>query len=646
MNGRETLQLLDFSGGTVSNADPKDIPDNAASYSSNVDGDASNGKIIGIPDNTEYKSSAYADDTVRGAWIARTSTWDFVYDDGTNIKAINDWYSTFAADAGISVAYRGYSCVPRNQEVHIGCGTSNAAQWVGKIDHGVMNESAPTNLYLSNATLPKASWSGDPFLTTGDFYISNVTAHTGSAAAFDQLMSYTYAISIEYDYMQETTLSIGTNVLAGGNVDYIQVSIKCSNGSSSPTSINKRITAIKLYRRETPLTMNFNGLLQITASAGESTLYRLIKRLPTNGLTQTGFSWIVSGGDYVASHNGSDAFIKDDNTIMGATYEQESGIAETLTSSDMKYTVSCDCNGYLFVGGCSKTEVPDAVNMIFRSKAYRFDTFDWSHVGEFVNLHSKPLAMANFNGRVWVFSANDIYRINPDTMVIEDVTTGIGCYSQRSIIVTDYGMFWCDANGAYWHDGSSISKISDPIQSPTGAWHGLGNAGYTAGSQDGAPIVQFWQRKNYVIFAVPNAGDKVNCWSFHVLKKRWDYWPNMALCGANTGMFTGKNGDIYLSNGTVLYSLFSSANTKPVTWTTKDFDYGNVRQRKRLYGIISTGTGTPTINYYIDGGSAVNNATTPMTKMNAYRTKFQFSCAATYYLDSVTVNFRRLHLDA
>ena len=649
MSGRETLLLTDFSAGTIVNADAKDIPDNAASYSLNIDGDASNGRLVGIPDKAEYKASARGYNACRGSYIARANgTYDFVYDDGTNIKAINDWYSAFGADSGVSVAYRGYSFVNRNQETHIGCGTSNAAQWVGKIDYGVMNEAVPTNLYLSNATLAV------PTETTGSFYIESVATHTGSTANFDRDLSFGYALSIEYDYTQETPLFIDSAVTVNGKgvLDYMQVQIRCKNGSSSPTSINKRITAVKLYRMDFPYELKFSGQPGLTGKPYEGTLYRFIKRLPTNGLTQTGFSWIVDGNDYVASFNGSDTFIKDDNTIVGGTYEQESGIAENLTSTDLKYTVSCECNNYLFAGGCSKTEVPGAANMVFRSKAYRYDTFDWSKVGEFINLQSKPLAIANYMGRVWVFDSHNIYRINPDSMVVEDATTGIGCYSQRSIKVTDYGMFWCDPNGAYWHDGNTITKISDPINAAGSTyWHGEANGGYTAGSQDGAPIVEFWGKKNYLVIAIPDTDtDTIYCWSFHVIKKRWDKWGFIENFEEQTitalaGMFAGKNNEIYICNGTnKLYNAFSSATLKAWSWTTKNFDYGNNRQRKRLYGITSNGTAT--IYYQINEGTTVNNATTPMVNMNAYRTKFKIDSTAGNYVDFLSVNFRRLHLNA
>src|SRR5574343_37878 len=640
----ETLQITDFGLGLITNADNNDIPENAASSSNNIDGDASKGKLVGIPDKSEYKSSARGYDTTRGGWIARADgTYDWVYDDGTNLKAINDWYSGFAADAGVSVAYRGYSFVNQNQEIHIGCGTSNAAQWVGKIDHGVMNEAVPTNLYLSTATLPV------PAASAGNFYVVSATAHAGTKA-FDSLTKYTYALSIEYDYTQETALTAIAAVTLSSDTDYIQVMIKCYQGYSSPTSVNKRVTAVKLYRKDEPVSSDFTAQTEMSGTPVTTTLFRLVKRFPTNGLSQTGFSWIVATNDYVASHNGSDTFIKDDNTFdsgkCGQTYENQSGIAETIASTDMKYTVSCACNNYLFVGGCSKTEVPDAANMIFRSKAYRYDTFDWSLIGEFVRLKSKPLAMANYLGKIWVFDSNNIYTINPDTMVIEDTTTGIGCYSQRSIIVTDYGMFWCDAKGAYWHDGSGIQRIDTPITGAT-TWHGYDNSGYSVGSQEGTIAVQFYQKKSYVVFAVPSTLGAVNAWGFHVKRKRWDKWSTISSACSDMGLFVGKNEEIYLSDDTKLYDLFGSANTTTWEWYTKNLDYGNPRQRKTLMGMSYTSSGTVAVSYSINDGSFVNNASVAMTKMNAYRTRFKIEGTATNSTFSLmTVNYRGLHLNA
>ena len=646
----QTLKITDFSLGLITNADNNDIPDNAASSSNNIDGDASIGKLKGIPDKSEYKSSARGFDTLRGGWIARADgTYDWIYDNGTATLGINDWYSAFGADAGV-VTSRGYSFVPQNEEMHIGCGTSTAAQWVGKIYHGVMNEAVPTNLYTSDATLPV------PGASTGNFYVNyaGIAQHAGTQA-FDLAVSLQYALSIEYDYTQETPLTAVTAITILGAVDYVQVPIICYNGSSSPTYINKRVTAVKLYRRDIPTDIPFIGEVLGVTPPSTSTLYRLVKRLPINGLTQTGFSWIVSGNNYVASHNGSDEFIKDDNTFYdsstgytyGQTYENQAGIPETIGSTDMKYTVSCATNSRLFVGGCSKTEIPDATNMIFRSKEFRYDTFDWSQIGDFIRLQSKPTAMVNFSGRIWVFDLHNIYTINPDSMIIEDTTTGIGCFSQRSITVTDYGMFWCDASGAYWHNGSEIQRIDTPITASSGYWHGYDNTGYTVGSQDGTVVVQFYQKKSYVVFIVPSTLGAVNAWGFHVKRQRWDKWATISSACTGAGLFTGKNGEVYLTDGSKIYDAFGSANTKTWEWYTKNFDYGNPRQRKLLMGMSYTSSGTVAVSYSKEDASFVDNATTPMTKMVAYRTRFKIEGTATNSTFSLmTVNYRGLHLNA
>ena len=100
--------------------------------------------------------------------------------------------------------------------------------------------------------------------------------------------------------------------------------------------------------------------------------------------------------------------------------------------------------------------------MVFRSKPGKFSIFDYAN--DFLTLKSKPIAMANYNGRLYVFDNNNTYRVNPQNLTIEDTYEGIGCSGKDSVIVTEYGMFFADKTGAYMHNGQTPIKISEAIQ--------------------------------------------------------------------------------------------------------------------------------------------------------------------------------------
>ena len=48
-------------------------------------------------------------------------------------------------------------------------------------------------------------------------------------------------------------------------------------------------------------------------------------------------------------------------------------------------------------------------------------------------------AMETFNGRLYVYSENETYIVNPDGMFIEDTIKGIGCRNQNSVIASVSG---------------------------------------------------------------------------------------------------------------------------------------------------------------------------------------------------------------
>ena len=91
-----------------------------------------------------------------------------------------------------------------------------------------------------------------------------------------------------------------------------------------------------------------------------------------------------------------------------------------------------------------------------------YSIFDY--INDFLTLKSKPTALANFNGRLYAFDEKNIYRINQQSLAIEDIYEGVGCTGKDSVVVTEYGMFFADRNGAYMHNGQSPIKISEPIQ--------------------------------------------------------------------------------------------------------------------------------------------------------------------------------------
>lgn len=619
---RETLDLESFDAGIISRADAIDIPDNAATTSTNVDGDAILGRLKGVPTNTTVTITGAADLSTfkRGAWITTPDgKWNLVYASGAasdTLEIATDFYGTVTAH-GTPATTPAYSFATDIQGCHVACGTANEPKWAGYLAYGQFTASSDIGWTIQNAKIPQMQ------SAAGDIYITDAAITSAASMAFENAFTYYYKLSVIYDYIQESPLGTVTDAYSPssqGDATSITVSIK----ADTIASLNPRVTGVKLYRQDYP-----------TDASLSPTLWRLV-----------GTKQIADDTTWATDTVHKTTTIVDDNTFSngGTTYEQETGIAETITSTDLKYTLNTISGGYHFVANCSKTEIPTANLMLFRSLPYRFDSFNWSQIGDFLRLPNVLTALVTFNGRIWAFESNRMHRINPDLMVIEDTTEGIGCLSQRSIVVTDYGMFWCDSKNAYRHNTESIKPIGEPIRAATGAWHGF-STNYATGSQEYAPCVVFDSKRNTVMFGVPyydGAAGTLSIKTFHVVRERWDSIASIiAINDYYGGMFVGANGDVYASRGNAggsLYWLFNGNSTMAWDWTSKKFTLSDASQNKRFYELEVVSSGTVTTTASLNGGSFA--ALSP--PVNAKTIQVKFAGAADSYVDELSVMFRRL----
>ena len=603
---RERFAITDF-GGIITRADAEDIPDNAASDSNNVDGDSPEGQLMAIPAATQ-KTATYSVSDRIFEWIkTKDSKWHLVHANGiptsSALDVMTDFYGTPGALSG-STAVTATSMVAHNEEVHVAnggstAGTPTAPNWTGYCDYGQFGGSALGWKSLS-AVIARLVY-------TTDFTIT-AAGHAGTSA-FNTKKAYQYNLSAVYDGVQESPLgSASVTLTIAADYDYATITVTVKGSAS----INSRITGYKLYRRETDVNIEvgWDGTTGVTIT--NEGLWKLIQEFDaTSATAYTGTNWGTSGADKTVVY-------LDYNTNVLSSYEEQTGMPETLSTSDVYYTLNTDLNAYHFVAGCLKTGLPDASMMMFRSKQYRYDMFDWTN--DYLKLPTVPTALKAYSGKIWAFDENNVYRINPEGMYIEDQTSGIGCLSQRSVLVTDYGMFWCDAKNAYWHNGESIIPIGDAIRTDYTSsvhWHGF-NFDYTVGGQGLTPIVVFHAPKNTVLFIIPDhaASNGVsNVWAFHVHKRRWDKWSSFTACGTTTtgfGAFSGKSGEVYVSTGSEMVEALGSADKRTFYWISKILDFGQPARSKVFYKLNTdntTLTAAPTFTYGKDRAAATSSLT-------------------------------------
>ena len=204
--------------------------------------------------------------------------------------------------------------------------------------------------------------------------------------------------------------------------------------------------------------------------------------------------------------------------------------------------------------------------------------------------------MANFLGRLFVFDSNNIYKVNPHNLAIEDTFEGVGCLGKDSLIVTEYGMFFADSNGAYKHDGNSPIKISEPIQGGGDTTvFGVGESiqpsdnindlSWTnAISNRGAiPFVTFDSLSGNVLFIFKyndNVKETISnvdyfhnknqhyIWSFNIARTRWDLWESDYDVDLGAPILN-EGGEVMLPIDNALYELQGGSSKKDYTWISK-----------------------------------------------------------------------------
>ena len=401
--------------------------------------------------------------------------------------------------------------------------------------------------------------------------ISIVGSGSGSG-----VVGFEYKISYLYDGFQESPLIYTSfKPAAEINNDYISITIALEEGL-----IPERVTDILLYKLE-------------------GATYRFVDSVKKIHMSDDGAGGI------------SKVFI--DNGNSGASYEARTGCPQTMLRNIVNYGISEELNGELYVADATIPETEEsAENYIFKSKPGNFSQFNW--VTDNVLLPEKPTCIKGFNGRLFAFTENKIFRLNPEALYIEDIHEGIGCLNQLCAVTTEYGMFFIDRNGAYLHNGSSIQKLSMPIEhfhhdeDWTVDFSGFIQMGINQFDKNpDIPIKVSYEPKRGAFLVWGHDvktidGNNVSIgrvFAYNISQQRWDYWE----APLHQGLLMRDNGDTYIfTSGHKIKSYLNKVDEDNIPilrkWEfySKKFTFGADTQEKVLSRIKLQGGMTQTVS--------------------------------------------------
>lgn len=476
-------------------------------------------------------------------------------------------------------------------------------------------------------------WSEITTLSTGDFDDEvplvvqqadakiSLSLATTSSTGFTANKNYFYAMSYIYDGYQESPLSTDFIVSQGTSAKAVEVIIELYNIAS----ISKRVSSINIYASE--------GDQDSSSPLG---FFRFVKNVSLKS------GWTDVSDDTTAPDWGSHKeykFLHDGS--FAQSYESNTGISEILTDFTPNYKLSTALNSMLFIGDCYHPQIENTSTYIFKSRPYNFDQFNW--VSDFLVLPTTPLAIKGFKGRLYAFDENTTYRIEPNSMYIEDTLLGAGCVDQDSICVSNYGMCYANDNNIYLHDGQNSTPIGTQI---------IKHDVYSWDKRDVSwkPKIAYDSTdKCFLVFWKKLDDGKYYIWSFNMIRKRWDLWEFEDTTEPKSVM-TGTDGYVYVSNGTHLKKYRGDSTYRPWSWTSKKLSMEQNSVNKKFHNVKITGTPSGDLNTnvkaYVDSDTAMT--TTGTTNHFKIETKGKFLkielIGQTGSIDAIGTVYRRLRI--
>jgi len=439
-------------------------------------------------------------------------------------------------------------------------------------DAGIDNEQVQFIAPLSgdqldlNASTPNFTDLADvSTYTYNNSLIALTSGNTGLIDEFPDGADVKYKATLLYDGYQEGPLPLFFHKFKiNGGKESMNVTLSISAASTS--LLSPRATDIVIYRK--------NSI---------SELYRMVKQIS------------LKREDWQLTDKGNFEYSFIDNGRLGS-YEALSGVAESSIDTSLNYELSAQLNDYLFVAKAYHKDIKkNGSKYIFRSQNSKFSVFDVTK--DYAILPSVPTALAAFNGKLYAFDKSNTYRINPDSMVVEDHFEGIGCLGPKGFSVTEYGMCFADANNIYLHDSTKPTPIGQNILSVSlyEGWQiGWQEAVKKSLSYGQEPLVFFdGQSTSFVCLVLGSCDHQCSntvsrAWAYSILRNRWDYWEAPQ---SNTAV-QGDNGDILLSDGSFLYNYRDSSYKKEWRWRTKKIVADKHTSTKRFHRVKLTGSPT------------------------------------------------------
>ena len=300
------------------------------------------------------------------------------------------------------------------------------------------------------------------------------------------------------------------------------------------------------------------------------------------------------------------------------SYESETMVSQDEAYSNAnltcRYKASVVANNRMYVGNIYQNGRQYGDRMI-KSPIGKYNILPSSNfVDVAINDGDEITALAYYKDKLLQFKKKKIFVINTsgDYHFLEDTFENVGVTGDYSVATTPHGIVWANRTGFYLYNGEQMVNLIDKIIPTTSDYATISNNYWlTSDSTNNNPVVGYIENRDCALikFKADQVEETVPSGiSYHFGTKSWTFLQKVfsgksdeASTGDISNMITNDDGDILfyrLKSDDAFSDIkkwtnsplnnYSSTNFKTFYFTTKDFTFGDISTRKKLYKVYIT----------------------------------------------------------
>ena len=301
------------------------------------------------------------------------------------------------------------------------------------------------------------------------------------------------------------------------------------------------------------------------------------------------------------------------------SYESQTMVSQdsAISSSTLtcRYKTSVVANSRLYVGNILQNGRHYGDRMI-KSPIGKYNILPSSNfIDVAINDGDEITALAYYQDKILQFKKRKVFVINisGDYEFLEDTFNNVGVEGNYSVAKTPHGIVWANKSGCYLYNGKEMINLIDNIIPTISEYSTIGGNYWLASALgDKNPVIGYIDNRDTLLikWTAKNTEEATNPGgiSYHFATKSWSFLQRV-FSGKSDEPSTGNISNIITNvDGDVLFYRFksddafnnikkwtntslnnyTSTNFKPFVFTTKDFIFGDISTRKKIYKIYIT----------------------------------------------------------